>query len=157
MKIKVCFMFSHTTVSRDFFLREPCFYPELRVFVLLIWLSKIVTTNLINFSGAPSISLTLEKGRKAKSKYDSELLERIINGNNLNEAFRRVKANKGSHGTDGMKVDELLQYLKENGANLRRSLLEGSYKPNPVRKVEIPKHDGKERPLGIPTVVDRVI
>ncbi|WP_138207960.1 group II intron reverse transcriptase/maturase [Haloimpatiens lingqiaonensis] len=107
--------------------------------------------------GAPSISLTLEKGRNAKSKYDSELLERIIDRNNLNEAFRRVKANKGSHGIDGMKVDELLQYLKENGASLRQSLLEGSYKPNPVRRVEIPKPDGKKRLLGIPTLVDRVI
>lgn len=107
--------------------------------------------------GAPSISLTLEKGRNAKSKYDSELLERIIDRNNLNEAFRRIKANKGSHGIDGMKVDELLQYLKENGASLRQSLLEGSYKPNPVRRVEIPKPDGKKRPLGIPTAVDRVI
>lgn len=58
--------------------------------------------------GAPSISLTLEKGRNTKSKYDSELLERIIDRNNLNEAFRRVKANKGSYGIDDMKVDELL-------------------------------------------------
>lgn len=107
--------------------------------------------------GAPSISLTLEKGRNAKSKYDSELLERIIDRNNLNEAFRKVKANKGSHGIDGMKVDELLQYLKQNGASLRQSILEGSYKPNPVRRVEIPKPDGKKRPLGIPTAVDRVI
>jgi len=107
--------------------------------------------------GAPSISLTLEKGRNAKSKYDSELLERIIDRNNLNEAFRRVKSNKGSHGIDGMRVDELLQHLKENGASLRQSLLEGSYKPNPVRRVEIPKPDGKKRPLGIPTLVDRVI
>lgn len=112
---------------------------------------------LEGYVGAPSISLTLEKGRNAKSKYDSELLERIIDRNNLNEAFRRVKANKGSHGIDGMKVDELLQYLKENGASLRQSLLEGSYKPNPVRRVEIPKPDGKKRPLGIPTLVDRVI
>jgi len=112
---------------------------------------------LEGYVGAPSISLTLEKQQNAKNKYTCGLLERIIDRNNLNEAFKRVKSNKGSHGIDGMKVDELLQYLKENGDSLRQSLLEGSYKPNPVRRVEIPKPDGKKRPLGIPTVVDRVI
>lgn len=107
--------------------------------------------------GAPNISLTLEKERNAEIKYANGLLERIIDRNNLNQAFKRVKANKGSHGIDGMKVDELLQYLKENGDSLRQSLLEGSYKPNPVRRVEIPKPNGMKRPLGIPTAVDRVI
>jgi group II intron reverse transcriptase/maturase len=85
------------------------------------------------------------------------LLERIVSGSNLNEAFKRVKANKGSHGIDGMGVDELLQYLKENGEKLRQSILTGKYRPNPVRRVEIPKDNGKKRNLGIPTVVDRVI
>lgn len=107
--------------------------------------------------GAPNISLTLEKERNAEIKYANGLLERIIDRNNLNQAFKRVKANKGSHGIDGMKVDELLQYLKENGDSLRQSLLEGSYKPNPVRRIEIPKPNGMKRPLGIPTAVDRVI
>lgn len=112
---------------------------------------------LKEYVGAPSISLTIEKQQDAENKYNNGLFERIIDRNNLNEAFKRVKANKGSHGIDGMKVDELLQYLKENGASLRQSLLEGNYKPNPVRRVEIPKPDGKKRPLGIPTAVDRVI
>lgn len=112
---------------------------------------------LEEYVGAPSISLTLEKQQNAKSRYNNELLERIVDRNNLNQAFKRVRANKGSHGIDGMNVDELLQYLKETGASLRQSLLEGSYKPNPVRRVEIPKSDGKKRPLGIPTAVDRVI
>ncbi|URZ05219.1 hypothetical protein CLROS_005430 [Clostridium felsineum] len=112
---------------------------------------------LEGYVGAPSISLTSEKEQNAENKYNNELLERIINRNNLNLAYKKVKANKGSHGIDGMKVDELLQYLKENGSSLRQSLLEGSYKPNPVRRVEIPKSDGKKRPLGIPTAVDRVI
>ncbi len=112
---------------------------------------------LEEYVGAPSISLTIEKQQNTENKYTNELFERIIDRNNLNEAFKRVRANKGSHGIDGMKVDELLQYLKENGASLRQSLLEGSYKPNPVRRVEIPKPDGKKRPLGIPTAVDRVI
>jgi len=85
------------------------------------------------------------------------LLERIVRRDNLNEAFKRVKANKGSHGIDGMGVDELLPYLKENGEALRQSILDGKYRPNSVRRVEIPKENGKKRNLGIPTVVDRVI
>ena len=112
---------------------------------------------LEEYVGAPSISLTLEKRQDAEIKYSNGLLEKIIDRNNLNQAFKRVKANKGSHGIDGMKVDELLQYLKENGDSLRQSILDGSYKPNPVRRVEIPKQDGKKRPLGIPTAVDRMI
>ena len=112
---------------------------------------------LEEYVGAPSISLTLEKQQNAENKYTNGLFERIIDRNNLNQAFKKVRANKGSHGVDGMKVDELLQHLKENGASLRQSLLEGIYKPNPVRRVEIPKPDGKKRPLGIPTAVDRVI
>lgn len=112
---------------------------------------------LEEYVGVPSISLTSEKKQNAEIKYANGLLEKIIDRNNLNQAFKRVKANKGSHGIDGMKVDELLQYLKENGDSLRQSILEGTYKPNPVRRVEIPKQDGKKRPLGIPTAVDRVI
>ncbi|MCB2292645.1 group II intron reverse transcriptase/maturase [Clostridium algoriphilum] len=112
---------------------------------------------LEEYVGAPSISLTVEKRQNAENKYTNGLFERIIDRNNLNQAFKKVRANKGSHGVDGMKVDELLQYLKENGASLRQSLLEGRYKPNPVRRVEIPKPDGKKRPLGIPTAVDRVV
>src|SRR5690606_35997960 len=76
---------------------------------------------------------------------------------NLNEAFKRVKANKGSHGVDGMGVDELLQYLRDHGETIKAQILDGKYRPNPVRRVEIPKENGKKRNLGIPTVVDRVI
>jgi group II intron reverse transcriptase/maturase len=86
-----------------------------------------------------------------------DLLEAIVSRDNLNEAFKRVKANKGSHGIDGMGVDELLQYLRENGETIKQSILDGTYRPNPVRRVEIPKENGKKRNLGIPTVVDRVI
>jgi retron-type reverse transcriptase len=71
--------------------------------------------------------------------------------------IKGVKNNKGSHGVDGMTVNELLQFLKQNGSQLRQSILEGSYKPQPVRRLEIPKSDGSKRLLGIPTVVDRVI
>jgi group II intron reverse transcriptase/maturase len=86
------------------------------------------------------------------------LFEQILDRNNLNNAFKRVKSNKGSHGVDRIGVNELLQYLKDNGNQLKQLILEGKYRPNPVRRVEIPKDDGKQkRKLGIPTVVDRVI
>ena len=92
------------------------------------------------------------------NKSRERLLERILERDNLNNAFKRVKSNKGAHGVDEMEVDELLQYLKDNGGQLKQSIMDGKYRPNPVRRVEIPKDDGKKkRKLGIPTVVDRVI
>lgn len=104
-------------------------------------------------------SLKITENNIANANESKErLLEEILDRNNLNKAYKRVKSNKGSHGVDGIKVDELLQYLKDKGAQLRQSILEGKYRPNPVRRVEIPKEDGKQkRNLGIPTVVDRVI
>lgn len=87
----------------------------------------------------------------------NRLLERIVSPENLNNAYKRVVRNKGAGGVDGMKVDELLQYLKDNGKEIRESVLAGKYKPAPVRRVEIPKDNGKKRMLGIPTAVDRVI
>jgi len=85
------------------------------------------------------------------------LLEQIVSPENLNRAYKRVKRNKGAGGIDGMGVDELLQYLKDNGEEIRESILAGKYRPAPVRRVEIPKDNGKKRKLGIPTAVDRVI
>jgi len=112
---------------------------------------------LEGYVGALSISMTSENGQNDQSNYQYELREKIISNDNLNEAYKRVKKNKGSHGVDKMGVDELLTYLKDNGNQLKQSILDGSYKPSPVRRVEIPKPDGKKRPLGIPTVVDRVV
>jgi group II intron reverse transcriptase/maturase len=85
------------------------------------------------------------------------LLEQILSQENLNKAYKRVKKNKGSYGVDGMEVEHLLQYLKDNGEALRKSILDGKYRPKPVRRVEIPKDTGQKRQLGIPTVVDRVV
>jgi len=86
------------------------------------------------------------------------LLEKVINRNNLNLAYKRVKRNGGSHGVDGMKVEELLPYLKQHGDQIRQELLDGKYRPQPVRRVEIPKpNGGGVRLLGVPTVVDRMI
>jgi len=87
-----------------------------------------------------------------------ELMERILSRGNLNAAYKKVKANKGAGGVDEMQVDELLPYLKQHGEEITQQLREGKFKPNPVRRVEIPKEEkGKVRKLGIPTVVDRVI
>ena len=87
----------------------------------------------------------------------SNLLEQVLNRENLNLAYKRVKKNDGSHGVDGMKVDELLRYLKQYGESLKQDLLAGKYKPQPVRRVEIPKPDGGIRLLGIPAAIDRMI
>jgi len=90
--------------------------------------------------------------------WTDNLLELILRKDNLNKAYKKVKSNKGKGGIDGMQVDELLPYLKENQSEIIQKIREGKYKPNPVRRVEIPKEEkGKVRKLGIPTVVDRLV
>lgn len=84
-------------------------------------------------------------------------LEDIINPLNLNAAYKRVKQNRGSGGVDRMTVEELPPYLKLHGGEIVRDLLGGRYRPLPVRRVEIPKDNGKMRQLGIPTAVDRMV
>ena len=85
------------------------------------------------------------------------LMEKILSNDNLNQAYKKVKSNKGAGGVDGMSVDELLSFLRDNGTQLKQQLMDGKYKPNPVRRVEIPKETkGEFRKLGVPTVADRV-
>jgi RNA-directed DNA polymerase len=84
-------------------------------------------------------------------------MEAVVERENLKEALARVKRNKGAAGLDGMSVEDLPIYLKEHWPTIRTHLLEGTYKPQPVRRVEIPKASGGLRPLGIPTVLDRLI
>ena len=99
-----------------------------------------------------------EKSGVITDYWTNNLLELILRKDNLNMAYKRVKSNKGSGGIDGMQVDELLPYLRENQETLIQELRDGKYKPNPVRRVEIPKETkGEFRKLGVPTVVDRVI
>ena len=81
----------------------------------------------------------------------------VLDRNNLNQAYLRVKRNKGAAGVDDMTVNDLLPYLRENKTELIASLREGKYKPAPVKWVEIPKPNGGVRRLGIPTVVDRMV
>jgi retron-type reverse transcriptase len=85
------------------------------------------------------------------------MLETILSRDNMFAALKRVKSNKGSPGIDGMTVEELPAFLRENWASIKQELLNGQYRPQPVRRVEIPKADGGGRLLGIPTVVDRLI
>lgn len=85
------------------------------------------------------------------------LIEEILSIENLNEAIKRVKANKGASGIDKMSVDKLEPYFNEHRKEIIESIMNKTYMPQPVRRVYIPKSNGKLRPLGIPTVVDRVI
>lgn len=97
------------------------------------------------------------ENQKDKEKNGADLLEKVLNRDNLNRAYKRVKANKGASGIDGMTVEEALPWLKENGSKLLERIRNGKYKPSPVRRVEIPKDNGGKRQLGIPTVIDRII
>src|SRR6202522_4468905 len=87
----------------------------------------------------------------------SRLMEEVCERENLKQALQQVKANKGSPGVDGMTVGGIKDYLKEHWLAIREQLLNGTYEPKPVRRVEIPKPDGGVRKLGIPTVLDRFI
>ena len=88
---------------------------------------------------------------------DMKLMEVILRDENLDEAMKRVKSNKGVPGVDKMLVDEIDAYFETNRETIKKQILEKKYKPQPVKRVYIPKPNGKKRPLGIPTVVDRVI
>ena len=110
-----------------------------------------VLIGMQTFIGITENHLTAIKHEKG------ELLEYILSPSNLNLAYKQVKGNKGSGGIDRMEVDGLLRYLRCHKDKLITSIYAGNYHPNPVRRVEIPKSNGKTRNLGIPTVVDRLI
>lgn len=99
-----------------------------------------------------------EKSGVITDYWTNNLLDLILRKDNLNEAYKQVKRNKGKGGIDGMQVDELLPFLRENQETLIREIRKGKFKPNPVRRVDIPKETkGEFRKLGVPTVIDRVI
>src|SRR6202162_4514597 len=101
-----------------------------------------------------SLSTMSEPERPANT---SRIMEEVSERSNLKEALRQVRGNKGSAGVDRMTVDQLGDYLKQHWPAIREQLLNGTYEPKPVRRVEIPKPDGGMRKLGIPTVLDRFI
>ena len=90
-------------------------------------------------------------------KTDNSLLEQMLSDDNLNQAYLRVYKNKGAEGIDGMKYTELKEYLKAHGEEIKEQIRTKTYKPKPVRRVEIPKDTGGVRALGIPTVLDRFV
>jgi RNA-directed DNA polymerase len=92
-----------------------------------------------------------------KRALSDRLMERICEKENLNRAYKKVKANRGAPGIDGMRVDEMYGWIKEHKEELVTRLMDGSYEPQPVRSQKIPKPSGGERELGIPTVIDRLV
>ena len=112
------------------------------------------STECEGYAGARSADRP-ENGERAVRQ--PNLLESILERENLNNAYKRVKANKGAPGADGMSVEEALPWLKEHGKELTESIRRGKYKPDPVRRKEIPKPDGGVRKLGIPSVKDRIV
>jgi RNA-directed DNA polymerase len=112
---------------------------------------------------ARSVAAQATEARAARVDIESQAagvgpsMEAIVERDNLRKALAQVKRNKGAAGIDGMSFEALGPYLKEHWPTIRAQLLDGSYKPQPVRRVEIPKASGGKRPLGIPTVLDRFI
>lgn len=115
----------------------------------------------------PAIQLWLPFGKKGEQVYveavtgspsqEVQLMERVVCQDNMVKAYKHVKRNGGSPGIDGMTVEELGPYLREHWPDLREALLAGTYKPQPVKRVNIPKPGGGTRKLGVPTAVDRLI
>jgi RNA-directed DNA polymerase len=101
--------------------------------------------------------LTAKRMNESPASNDEQLMEVVCERENCLQAYKRVKSNKGGPGIDGMTVDQLPDYLKEHWPSIREQLLSGTYQPQPVKRVEIPKPDGGVRKLGIPTVLDRMV
>jgi RNA-directed DNA polymerase len=125
---------------------------------------KQVELNLGTGATGEARSATAQETEARAARPDTESLaaggpsmEAIIERNNLRKALAQVKRNKGAAGIEGMTFEDLTPYLKEHWPTIRAQLLDGTYKPQPVRRVEIPKAAGGKRPLGIPTVLDRFI
>ncbi|MGK7371116.1 MAG: group II intron reverse transcriptase/maturase [Candidatus Halalkalibacterium sp. M3_1C_030] len=110
-----------------------------------------------SYAGGQTYMRITENNLTDVTTLEDGLLEQILSPTNLNRAYKRVRNNKGKGGVDKMEVDSLKDYLVENRDELLQSIRDRKYRPNPVRRVEIPKENGKKRLLGIPTVVDRVV
>mgnify|MGYP000106734572 FL=1 len=112
------------------------------------------STECEGYAGAQS---AVQPGSGETAGRSQKLLEAILYRDNMNRAYKRVKANKGAPGVDGMTVEEALPWLKKHGKEMTEAIRSGKYKPTAVRRKEIPKPDGGVRKLGIPTVKDRIV
>lgn len=131
--------------------------------------SQVGQLSLFTHTGEPAVYQTSGTGKvnligvglssrlEQQRTLTANILERIVDYGNLSKAYKQVRSNRGSSGIDGMEVDDLREWLGTNLRELQGSILEGSYRVNPVRKVEIPKPGGGLRMLGIPTVKDRML
>ena len=118
---------------------------------------QMVSTESKEYAEVSACQRIAENNRIITDFQSDRLLEKVLQPTNLNNAYKKVKSNKGAGGVDGMSVDELLPFLRDNQERLIQQLKDGKYKPNPVRRVEIPKETkGEFRKLGVPTVADRV-
>ena len=118
----------------------------------------IASDHLRNRAAAtPQDELVAGSSEQPESIHTQALLAQVLERDNLQRALKQVRRNNGAPGIDGMTVDELPEYLRHHWPEIRAQLEAGSYRPQPVKRVEIPKPDGKTRPLGIPTVLDRFI
>src|SRR5438128_3213661 len=118
--------------------------------------SSALTGATRGVAGEETESLVATNGSESPARTD-RLMEEVCERENLKAALRQVKGNKGSAGVDGITVNQLPDYLKQHWPAIREQLLNGTYEPKPVRRVEIPKPDGGVRKLGIPTVLDRLV
>ena len=108
-------------------------------------------------SGYPGAEPFVAKPVPESPALTEQLMEEVCDRENLVRAWKRVRRNKGSPGVDGMTIDDAKDYLREHWPSIRSQLLAGTYQPQPVKRVEIPKPDGGVRKLGVPCVVDRLI
>lgn len=118
--------------------------------------SKVRKTNVTQWVIQKMVLQDNEK-KGSRQAMKEDIITKILDRNNLNEAFKNVKANKGTSGIDDLSIEETAEYIRENKATIVWQLYNRKYQPQPVRRVEIPKPNGGTRKLGIPIVLDRVI
>lgn len=103
-------------------------------------------------------SSTQHGGKNSEASAETETgLEQVLEASNMQRAWQRVRRNRGAPGIDGMTIDEFPAFAREHWERISSQIEEGTYNPAPVRRIHIPKPDGSQRPLGVPTVLDRVI